>query len=590
MRKAKTKSPHYEKHCSAGKLTIQELRCLLQPYKDDDNADVILSDEGNQQTLRRWYRSLSTNFARKRGRKLAVINATAIKSIERSQLQLNDSTLDRFRLWSENPQAFWSPTADEWHLKQRPCNSPGTYRKFFTVSAINLYKEYSACKTLWRFTTAALYLHFRRWKPEIQSIRTAHIQDFSRFMGCEASDDETAALLAVTKAGQRRISFCQLLATRVTAQSRLSDRPHDEDATRNAANEDDYYRRALGILFYENIPDSIFDTDQGLFQKDQDAIIRHLHSIQITSPPTQYDTCHLANKLLDYQNALVWPDENDHCVGQIFTRNGIILEQGQRQITPMEAAGMLESLAASQSSNTCHHASQMQPTHASARTQPSTPLVSDSQGIASNPADNLAFPAREDAFNARVLPTTNSTPRGETVRFNRTPFAGIMPPVRCQTGVPVNPDSLIGLPPQNVYQSSYQTGISTNSSSSTGLIPPDDYQPSHQAGVCLDPRSFIGLISTDDYQPDYHAGVYIDPNSFIGLMSTDACQTGYQTGASVDPNSFTGLMPREMYHSSEAFANDSGGNLESERLSNVCHANLHQQQFARLVPPGGGRG
>lgn len=258
MRTTKTKVRRQEKRHEASKLTIQELRRLLEPYKDDDNVNVVLSDEANHRTLQIWYQSLSTNFGRTRGKRLAISNATAVKSIGRPHLQLNDASLKRFRLWDKNPQTFWSPATCESHVKQQPRNSNETYRKSFTTSAIQLYKEYSTYKVLWRFTTAAFYLHYRRWKPESQHIRAAHVRDFLKFMGCDDSDDEAEALLAIVKAGKRRILFCQLLASRGTGNSRFLDQTDSEDAARNAAKEDERFKRALGILFHDTIPDSMY--------------------------------------------------------------------------------------------------------------------------------------------------------------------------------------------------------------------------------------------------------------------------------------------------------------------------------------------
>ncbi|KAF1738518.1 hypothetical protein CRV24_000444 [Beauveria bassiana] len=586
-RRAKTSLRRHERRCKASKLTIQELRCLLQPYNDDDNVDVVLSDEANHQTLRRWFESLSTNFGRQRGKRLDVVNVTAIKSIERPHLQLNESTLNRFRLWDKNPQTFWSPAADESQLKQRPRNSIETYCKYFTDSAIQLYKKYSTYKILWRFTTAALYLHFRRWKPEIQSIRTTHVRDFLRFMGCDGSDDETTALLAITKAGQRRISFCQLLAIRVPAEPRFIDQTNDEDAASNAANEDERFRSALGILFYESIPDSIFDAEEGLFPRDQDAIIRHLHSIDILSPPTQYDTCYLANKLLDYQHSLVWPNEGDHRAGRIFTRNDITLEQNLTQMTTMEAAGMLESLATHQPSQTYHCAAQKQPTHESAHTQPFAGIMTPvgcQNGVAVLPDSLIGLPPR-NAYQTAYQTGISTDPNSPT---------GLMPPdayqAAYQAGVSMNPNSYTGFMPLDAYQTAYQAGVSMDPNSYTGFMPPDAYQAAYQVGVSMDPNAYTGFMPPDAYQTAYQTGISTDPNTPTGLMPPDACQTAYQAGVSMDPNSSIGLMPREMHHSSDGYANDSGGNAEPEPPPNGCHTNVHPQHLVRRILPVGGSG
>ncbi|KAM3502556.1 hypothetical protein MY10362_004766 [Beauveria mimosiformis] len=507
IRTTKTKVRRQEKRREASKLTIQELRRLLEPYNDDDNVNVVLNDEANHRTLQIWYQSLSTNFGRMRGKRLAISNAAAVKSIGRPHLQLNDSSLKRFRRWEENPQTFWSLATGDSPFKPEPRNSDETYRKFFTTSAIQLYNEYSTYKILWRFTTAAFYLHFRRWKPEAQHIRAAHIRDFLKFMGCNDFNDGVEALRTIIKAGQRRIEFCQLLASRGTGNSRFLERTSSEDAAGNAAKEEEHFKGALGILFYDNIPDSMyvllfytcikanrhrFDADDGLFPRDRDAIIQHLHSVDITSPPTQYDTCHLANKLLDYQNSLVWPAEEDRA--RVFTRNEITVDRNQPQMSTAEAAGMLKSLAACEPAQKYHNVAQEQPTHEPSHTQP---------------------------------------------------FVGIMAPFECRTGAPVLPDSRNDLSPRNASQTPYQTGISIDPNSATVHMLVDEYPTVYQAGVSMDPNSYDGLLPpTGAYPAVYQAGVSMDPNSYDGLLPpTGAYPTVYQAGVSVDPHSYDGLLP-----------------------------------------------
>lgn len=258
MRKAETNRRHRSKRCKATELTIRELRSLLLPYKDDEAADVVLRDEANLQTLKRWYQSLANNFNTNRRTRLASHNAAAIKSIDRSQLKVNDSISGRLCQWDYNPETFWWPAVNKYHVEQGSFGSIDAYRKFFTVSAIHLYNQLSSYKILWRFTAAAVYLHFRRWKPEIQSIRKTHVQDFLRFLRCDATQDATTSCLSIIKAGQRRISFCHLLASYNTSQSRSDDQQCDNDGTNNAANEDERFKTALGIFFYDNIPDSMY--------------------------------------------------------------------------------------------------------------------------------------------------------------------------------------------------------------------------------------------------------------------------------------------------------------------------------------------
>lgn len=210
MRKAETNLRHREKRYDSAKLTIRELRRLLLPYKDDESADVVLKNKGNRQILERWYQSLHDNF-RKRSIKPAINNAAAIKSIEHSQLKVDDSISGHLCLWDNNPGTFWWPEPEKFPVEHGSLSSTDAYRKFFTVSAIHICKQFSTYRVLWRFTTVAVYLHFRRWKPEIDSIRKSHVQDFLRFLRCDASDDATTTCLFIIKAGQRRISFCYLL-------------------------------------------------------------------------------------------------------------------------------------------------------------------------------------------------------------------------------------------------------------------------------------------------------------------------------------------------------------------------------------------
>ncbi|OAA42775.1 hypothetical protein ISF_09691 [Cordyceps fumosorosea ARSEF 2679] len=400
-------------------------------------------------------------------------------------------------------------------------------------------------------------------------------------MECDGSDDETTALLAITKAGQRRISFCQLLATRLPAESRFINQTNDEDATSNATDENERFRSALGIFFHESIPDSIFDTNDGLFQRGKEAIIQHLHSIDILSPPTQYDTCDLANKLLDYQHSLVWPNEGDH--GRIFTRNDITLEPNRTQMTTKEAAGMLKILATRQPSQTYHHAAQKQPTHESAHTQPFASIMTP------HPDSLINRPPETDVSTDPNSSTSLMTPDA----FQTACQAGISMDPGCYTG-------FTGMSP-DAYQTSSQAGVSMDPNCYTGFtrMSPAAYQTGSQAGVSMDPSCYTGFtgMSPGAYQTGSQAGVSMDPScytGFTGMSNSPAVlmpQAAFQAGVSIHHNTSIGLMPQEMHHSSEGYANDSGGNAGSEPLRNRCHINEHPQQFiGHVVPPGGGHG
>ncbi|KAH8713511.1 hypothetical protein HC256_006657 [Beauveria bassiana] len=132
MRKAETNLRHREKRYDSAKLTIRELRRLLLPYKDDESADVVLKNKGNRQILERWYQSLHDNF-RKRSIKPAINNAAAIKSIEHSQLKVDDSISGHLCLWENNPETFWWPEPEKFPVEHGSLSSTDAYRKFFTV-------------------------------------------------------------------------------------------------------------------------------------------------------------------------------------------------------------------------------------------------------------------------------------------------------------------------------------------------------------------------------------------------------------------------------------------------------------------------
>ncbi|XWX00025.1 hypothetical protein V2A60_008041 [Cordyceps javanica] len=107
-----------------------------------------------------------------------------------------------------------------------------------------------------------------------------------------------------------------------------NDQRRNNDRTSLVADGDERFRSALGIFFYGVIPDSTWDTDRGLVQKESDTLIQHLHSIKIMTPPKEYDTFALAKKLLDFQNVMFWPEEGE---------NRLSYERCQTQMTATEA-------------------------------------------------------------------------------------------------------------------------------------------------------------------------------------------------------------------------------------------------------------
>lgn len=199
------------------------------------------------------------------------------------------------------------------------------------------------------------------------------------------------------------------------------------------------------------------------------------------TPPKQYDTFRLANRLLDYQSSMFWPNESE---------KQIPLEQSQTQMTPTEAAGMLNYLATYQPAETIgSHAMQKQPAH-----------ELGNQAIASNRAGSFTYSACLDDTNTRFSPNANHTQNADTAGFNGPPFANAIVPFGHRAGFAVDPDCFNGL--QNAY--------------------PGNCNTIYQAGFHIDPNSFTSLTPQDNYQTTYETPCQTDlpmnPNSFAGLM------------------------------------------------------------------------
>ncbi|OAA39338.1 hypothetical protein BBO_06762 [Beauveria brongniartii RCEF 3172] len=280
--------------------TIHELRYLLEPYDGSERADVVLKDETNRVILRRWYDFLSSDF--RRGRKRNAINSEAIQNIRGPQIGIAAPILSQFDRWCQDPRSFWWPTRGQPALEEGSAGAPNRYGRRFIEDAIENYKKIAIYKVLWRFTTVAAYLAFRRSRlSSPRYITNVQINEFLTFMGCEVTEETTAMVWSIVKAGQRRMTFSDLLAG--TAEKESVGEDADEAA---------YLRQksALGVFFLDVLPDSIWDEEDGLRSEDLHNAIKHLRSIGILTLLAEKNTERVADALLNFQQLLLWPDEN----------------------------------------------------------------------------------------------------------------------------------------------------------------------------------------------------------------------------------------------------------------------------------------
>ncbi|EJP60908.1 uncharacterized protein BBA_10151 [Beauveria bassiana ARSEF 2860] len=299
-RKAGKRLSQHTKRRKTEVPTINELRYLLEPYDGSERADVVLKDEANRVTLRRWYDSLSSDF--RRGRKRNALNSEAIQNIRSPQIRIAAPILSQFDRWYQDPRSFWWPTRGQPALEEGSAGAPNRYGRRFIEDAIENYKRIAIYKVLWRFTTVAAYLAFRRSRPSPpRYITNVQINEFLTFMGCEVTEETTAMVWSIVKAGQRRITFSDLLAG--TA---------EKECVGEAADEAAYLRQksALGVFFLDVLPDSIWDEEDGLRSEDLHNAIKHLRSIGILTLLAEKNTERVADALLNFQQLLLWPDED----------------------------------------------------------------------------------------------------------------------------------------------------------------------------------------------------------------------------------------------------------------------------------------
>ncbi|KAJ3499732.1 hypothetical protein NLG97_g116 [Lecanicillium saksenae] len=290
-------------------LTVLELRSLLDPYKDEDSADIIFKDKNNHDTLQRLYESLCRRFTVKH--KPDGLRTKGLDSIKASNLKIPISVSSQFSNWDQDPHRFWWPEPSPSAAPKEPQTTDG-YRQRFVMTAIEQSMKLQVQKVVGRFTSIAMYLSFRR------------------FMGCDITQDIVASCKSIITAGKRRITICDELVRRSDSipqpgPSQDTTTANDECQNRETGESVDdwcrepnskYYKRTLGICFLDIIPDSICDEGKSLRKGDLDASIEALHSIKALAWLADSKTESLANRLLDYQHKLLWATHGPVSAGE----------------------------------------------------------------------------------------------------------------------------------------------------------------------------------------------------------------------------------------------------------------------------------
>ncbi|EJP62013.1 uncharacterized protein BBA_09061 [Beauveria bassiana ARSEF 2860] len=296
-RKASDNTSRAQKRPKPIVLTVLELRSLLNPYNDEDSADVIFEDQKNHATLQRLYESLCRRFTVRN--RPDGLRAKVIDNIKTSNLEIAISISSQFSTWEQGPYQFWWPEPPQSIAPKYP---HGSYRQRFFKAAIEQRRQLQVRRVLGRFTSIAMYLAFQR------------------FMGCDVTQETVASCKCIITAGKRRIAFCDELARHGDATPQPRRSHHTTAANEESQNgeteesEDDwyrepsgkYYKRTLGIYFLDIIPDSICDEGKSLRKRDLDASVEALRSIKALDWLAKSKTERLANLLLDYQHELLW--------------------------------------------------------------------------------------------------------------------------------------------------------------------------------------------------------------------------------------------------------------------------------------------
>lgn len=228
-------------------LTVQELRSLLDPYEDDDSADVMFQDQKNHAILRRLYASLryfTDTLQREEAR---------LKSITKADIDVPNSVSRKFPSWLQDPHLFWWPVLPHSVAPETPFTTD-IYRQRFVQAAIQQYQQLQLQRVVARFTSIVLYLSFQRVFPrERVYLQTHSIQKYLHFMGCENTQNTITSCKSIITAGKRRLMFCDALA-RTDYNTSQSERLHDSI---EEALDIENCRRTLGLCFLDVIPDSM---------------------------------------------------------------------------------------------------------------------------------------------------------------------------------------------------------------------------------------------------------------------------------------------------------------------------------------------
>ncbi|KAM3550346.1 hypothetical protein ARSEF4850_008393 [Beauveria asiatica] len=265
--------------------TVAELRHVLSRHDDESKIDEI----GEVDVLRQLFNVLRKKFHPTITQ--STRDVLRIRELNVAALQIPDAVVTALPGWLENIGTFWG----SWTMHDASVNSSrgshGRVRQFVEESwAIR--DGLSKSMVLWRFSSVALCLAFKQWKPEwlltdylMPDLVTAFLSAF----GCICTDDAVKKTIHILRSGQRRLSFCEKLS-RSETQGRD---PHQGEVIYSKLD-------TLGILFLDDIPDSSFDGERGMSNSDVLHITQYLRSHGITSWLERSGSGQNAIRLLDF--------------------------------------------------------------------------------------------------------------------------------------------------------------------------------------------------------------------------------------------------------------------------------------------------
>lgn len=236
------------KRLKAAALTIGDLR----KWSNSLEGTSIIEELPDDEFLRSMYHSLRRKYRPATTRSKLASDTT--ENCHDGRLGIPASVSRDLPRWLNDPWIFWQSSGfqrEAFDANSDPSVNIGT----FVQTSWDLIDKLTSFKVLWRFNSVALCLKFMQWKPEWRitaRIRTAWFKDFLSDFGCPTTSKDIHKTMSIIRSGQRRLSFCLVLAQQGNHHGRPGDMASLEslDNVQALAQLD-----TLGLLFLDSVPD-----------------------------------------------------------------------------------------------------------------------------------------------------------------------------------------------------------------------------------------------------------------------------------------------------------------------------------------------